>query len=32
MQEYISGSVLMIQSVAFGFNPETATNNSYTCY
>lgn len=25
-------TVLMIQPVAFGFNPETAMNNSYTSY
>lgn len=29
MQEYISNKILMIEPVAFGFNPETATNNYF---
>ena len=29
MQEYISYKILMIEPVAFGFNPETATNNYF---
>ena len=29
MQEYISDTVLMIEPVAFGFNPETAMNNYF---